>query len=68
VLAGVDKRQLALERELAYERQLAFLTNTNAQSATASASPASPSGTHMKYHDFGGMLSDCHFFQIPPFS
>jgi hypothetical protein len=52
----VDERQLAYERELAYERQLAFLTDTNAQSsATTSALPASPAGTHMKYHDLGGM-------------
>lgn len=49
-LAGVD------------ERQLIFFTNINAQSATAL--PASAAGTHMTYHDFGGILSDDHFFPL----
>jgi hypothetical protein len=33
------------ERQLAYGRQLPFLTNTNAQSATTTALPASPADT-----------------------
>ena len=43
------------------ERQLSFFTNTNVQSATTTALPASVVGKDMTYRDFGEMLSDSYF-------